>query len=126
MENENEFDNYPVYLGGPNPEGGIYMIHTQDYSDKSTRHVYGDVYMSNSPDTFKNLVSESKPRKWLVVHGEVFFNPGAIELLKKDPEWKVIEHDEDMIFEGIGEEEWIGYRWSDVRWQRAAKKVGIL
>ncbi|MCP3872108.1 MAG: hypothetical protein GY699_02995 [Desulfobacteraceae bacterium] len=77
--NENEFDNYPVYLGGPNPEGGIYMIHTQDYSDKSTRHVYGNVYMSNSPDTFKNLVSESKPRKWLVVHGENFFNPGAIK-----------------------------------------------
>jgi len=123
---KDEFANLPVYLGGPANDGGIYLIHTQDYSDQSTRHVYGNVYISSSPKTFQNFVTKSPPQKWLVVFGEIFFNPNAMELLEKDPEWQVVDHDEDMIFEGTGEEEWIGYRWSDVKWHRAAKKTGIL
>lgn len=125
-ERKSEFDNLPVYLGGPGKEGSIYLIHSGDYSDKSTRHVFRNVYVSSSPETFQNFVEKSQPKKWLAVFGEVFFNPDALELLKGDPEWKIVGHDEDMIFDGAGEEEWIGYRWSDVKWRRAAKKIGIL
>tara|TARA_B000000557_G_scaffold199053_1_gene164297 strand:+ start:59 stop:688 length:630 start_codon:yes stop_codon:yes gene_type:complete len=95
----------PVYWGGPVNKNKVFILHTNEYSDKSTIKIR-DLSISSDYETLLKIAENKGPKKNLIVIGLSSWGPEQLEGEFERESWVLSEINEEIVFEIENSEKW--------------------
>ena len=95
----------PVFWGGPVNKNKVFILHTNEYSDKSTIKIR-DLSISSDYETLLKIAENKGPKKNLIVIGLSSWGPEQLEGEFEKDNWVLSEISEEIIFEIENSEKW--------------------
>ena len=95
----------PVFWGGPVNKNKVFILHTNEYSDKSTIKIR-DLSISSDYETLLKIAENKGPKKNLIVIGLSSWGPEQLEGEFERDSWVLSEINEEIVFEIENSEKW--------------------
>ena len=105
----------PVYSGGPIQTEQGFILHSPETSWQSTFRTSGALSLTASRDILEAIAVGEGPQEFLIALGYAGWGPGQLEQEMLENSWLTCAADENIIF----------HTPIDLRWNQAAKLVGI-
>ena len=104
----------PIFWGGPLDKNRIFVLHTNEYSNKSTK-IFNTLSVSNDLKILIDIVENKGPKNSLIIIGISAWNDNQLEGEFMNNLWSLAEIDLKLIFK----EE------NDKKWNNAKKKIFV-
>ena len=98
--------NVILHYGGPVEPERLYVLHSSEYSGKSTSMVGPGVAVSGDPAVLEDIAQGKGPRQSLLIFGYAGWAPGQLEGEIKAGAWFSIPADPALIFDSDAETKW--------------------
>ena len=95
----------PVFWGGPVNKNKIFILHTNEYADKSTIKI-SNLSISSDYETLLKIAENKGPKKNIIVIGLSSWGPEQLEGEFERDSWVLSEIKEEIIFEIENSEKW--------------------
>jgi len=95
----------PIFWGGPVNKNKIFILHTNEYADKSTIK-FRNLSISSDYDTLLKITDNKGPKNKIVVIGLSSWGPEQLEGEFEKDSWVLSEIKEEIIFETENSEKW--------------------
>ena len=95
----------PVYWGGPVDENKIFVLHSKEYKNDSTRE-YKNISLSGDYKVLFEIASNKGPKGSLIIMGYSGWASGQLEGEMERDWWTLSEIDVDLIFETKDSKKW--------------------
>jgi len=115
IECSNEFNNIPIYLGGPVNQGRVYILHEKPFGWKGTIQVSSDIAITNTLDIMYAIAKNEGPEKFLLIIGNAGWTQGQLEKEIMANAWLHTSISEEIIFDIPAKK----------RWEKANLMMGI-
>jgi len=106
--------NIPVFWGGPVDVKEIFILHSTEYQNDTTKN-YGNVSITQDYDILFDIAENRGPEKSLVILGYSGWGSGQLEGEMERDHWILSDIDLDITFDNE----------SDTKWNKAYKKSFI-
>ena len=104
----------PIFWGGPLDENRIFILHTNEYSNRSTQ-IFNSLSVSNDLKILIDISENNGPKDSLIMIGISAWGGNQLEGEFERNQWSLAEIDLNLIFK----EE------NDNKWNRANKKIFV-
>lgn len=111
-----EIERTPLYYGGPVEMSRGFVLHSRDYETANTVLINEDYGITATLDVIKAIGEGNGPHNYRVALGYSGWKAGQLEQELLDNMWLVGSAPADLIFNGS----------SDLKWENAIKKEGLL
>ena len=95
----------PIFWGGPLDENKIFVLHSNDYSSKSTK-IYSSLSVSNDLQILIDISEKKGPKKSLILIGISAWIDGQLEGELERNQWSLAEFNLDLIFNEKNNNKW--------------------
>ena len=106
---------FPFHIGGPLNQNNGFILHSNDYKNKTTIKVSSKVCLTVSSEILVDIANNKGPKKFFISLGYSGWGPGQLEDEIKNNSWININEESDLLF-GANTEK---------KWSEAIKKTGI-
>jgi putative transcriptional regulator len=112
LENKNSEKNklynikVPVYWGGPVNVNKIFILHSKEYKNESTRK-FKDVSLSSDYKILFEIADKKGPEKSLIIMGYSGWDDGRLEGEMEREHWILSRLDVDLIFKKDNSKKWL-------------------
>ena len=108
-------DRVNIHIGGPLDSVRTFVLHTSDFTKKSTYKINETFSLSTSLEIFKAIAMGKGPRQCLVTLGYSGWEPGQLESEIQQNGWLIAPADEEIVF------------MPDIskKWEKAFSKIGV-
>ena len=106
---------FNLFSGGPVEPGAGFVLHTNDYQTDSTGMVRGQVAVTASLKTLRDIGLGKGPRRYGVYLGYAGWGPGQLEREMLMGGWDIAPYDEAIVFDDEFK----------TKWTRARATIGI-
>ena len=96
----------PIFWGGPVSENRIFILHSKEYKNTTTKN-YKDVSISSDYNILFEIAEKKGPKNKLVILGISSWGGGQLEGEMEREGWTLSEIDTDLIFEEDSSEKWL-------------------
>jgi len=103
---EINFNNAPVYFGGPVESAKGFILHSSDYFKPGTQIMHSNISLTSTIDILRDIAEGRGPYKQIFALGCAGWAPGQIENEIKENAWINIPADESIVFDVNNEEKW--------------------
>lgn len=115
IEYNSRADSIPIHIGGPVHIDEIFVLHGPPYNWEGCFAISPSLFLSNTRDILEAIALGRGPSSYIITLGCAGWAPGQLESEIKANAWLTCNASEDVIFEIPIE----------IRWEEAAKKMGI-
>ncbi len=98
--------NIPIFWGGPVDEKQIYILHSSEYKNETTKK-YKGISVTRDRKILFDIAENKGPKKSLVVLGYSGWGDGQLEGEMEMEHWILSEISQKIIFEKKSENKWI-------------------
>ena len=95
----------PIFWGGPLDENKIFVLHSNDYSSKSTK-IYNSLSVSNDLQILIDISEKKGPKNSLILIGISAWIGGQLEGELERNQWSLAEFNLDLIFNEKNDNKW--------------------
>ena len=95
----------PIFWGGPLDENRIFVLHSNDYVNKSTK-VYDALSLSNDLQILIDISEDHGPKDSLIIIGISAWGDDQLEGELEREQWSLAEYDLNLIFRLTNEDKW--------------------
>ncbi len=95
----------PIFWGGPLDENRIFVLHSNDYVNKSTK-VYDALSLSNDLQILIDISEDHGPKDSLIIIGISAWGDNQLEGELEREQWSLAEYDLNLIFRLTNENKW--------------------
>ena len=106
---------FPFHIGGPLNQNNGFILHSNDYKNKSTMKVSNNVCLTVSTDILTDIAQGKGPKHFFISLGYSGWGPGQLEDEIKQNSWINLNEELDLLFEIDPEK----------KWKNALQKTGI-
>ena len=106
---------FPFHIGGPLNQNNGFILHSNDYKNKSTMKVSNNVCLTVSTDILIDIAQGKGPKDFFISLGYSGWGPGQLEDEIKNNSWINLNEQMDLLFEKDTED----------KWKSAIKRTGI-
>jgi len=106
---------FPFHVGGPMSQNNGFILHSNDYKNKSTIKVSKKVFLTVSTDILIDIAKGKGPKDFFISLGYSGWGPGQLEDEIKNNSWINLNEHMDLLFDKNIEE----------KWNTAIKRTGI-
>ncbi len=106
-----------LHLGGPVQTGAVFVLHTPDFDNQTTRRVRGGFSMTATRSILEAIAEGHGPRRALFAVGYAGWSSGQLEEEIERGDWLDAPADEATVFDD-GED-------ADSRWKRVYDAAGL-
>ena len=96
----------PIYWGGPVDENKMFILHSNDYKNETTKK-YNNLSTSSDLTTLVKIAEKKGPKKSLVILGLAAWNIGQLDGEIEFERWTLSEINMDLIFEVENNKKWL-------------------
>ena len=107
--------NQMILIGGPVQPELCWVVHTPDFSGKSTTHLGEDLCLSAAQEVLTNITDGSGPRDYILGVGYAGWGPGQLDKEIEQEAWWLSDMDLMPILE----------QPYDLRWDMVMKNLGL-
>ncbi|NDF11641.1 MAG: YqgE/AlgH family protein [Proteobacteria bacterium] len=104
-----------VHFGGPVDMVRGFVLHSTDYQSEDTFAMNEDIALTSSIDILRDIVEGTGPKKHLLALGYSGWTANQLEREIEANSWLSVPASTEIIFDSKNE----------VKWQKAAKSVGV-
>ena len=105
-ENKKNDVDFPFHIGGPLNQNNGFILHTNDYKNKSTIKVSSNVCLTVSTEILVDIARNKGPNNFFISLGYSGWGPGQLEEEIKNNSWINIKEELDLIFDVEAEKKW--------------------
>lgn len=105
----------PVYAGGPVEQARGFVLHSPDYTGKTTLPVGTQTSLTVTTEILRDISAGTGPKDFLVILGYAGWDAGQLEKEIKENAWLPVKATPEILFGGNAEE----------KWSAAIKSLGI-
>ena len=105
----------PVYAGGPVDQARGFVLHSSDYTGKTTLLVGTQTSLTVTTEVLRDIASGSGPKDFLVILGYAGWDAGQLEREIKENAWLPVKTTPEILFDAKAEN----------KWDSAVKSLGI-
>jgi len=98
--------NIPVYWGGPVNVNKIFILHSKEYKNESTRK-FKNVSLSSDYKILFEIADKKGPEKSLIIMGYSGWDSGQLEGEMEREHWILSKLDVDLIFKKDNSKKWL-------------------
>ena len=95
----------PIFWGGPLDENRIFVLHSNDYSSKSTK-IYDSLSVSNDLKILIDISENNGPNESLIIVGISAWGDNQLEGELERNQWSLAEFDSNLIFKEKNDDKW--------------------
>ena len=96
----------PIYWGGPVDKNKMLILHSDDYSNETTKK-YNNVSISSDILTLIKIAENLGPKKSIVILGLSAWNSGQLDGEIEKGDWTLSEMNIDIVFEKENNNKWL-------------------
>ena len=96
----------PIYWGGPVDENKMFILHSNDYKNETTKK-YNNLSTSSDLTTLVKIAEKKGPKKSLVILGISAWNIGQLDGEIELERWTLSETSIDLIFDIENKKKWL-------------------
>ena len=95
----------PIFWGGPVDEKQIYILHSMEYKNDTTKN-YKDISITRDYKILFDIAENKGPQKYLIILGYSGWADGQLEGEMEVDHWILSELDSQIIFEEESKNKW--------------------
>ena len=95
----------PIFYGGPVEEKQIYILHSKEYKNDTTKS-YKDISITRDYNILFDIAENKGPQKYLIILGYSGWADGQLEGEMEVDHWILSELDSQIIFEEESKNKW--------------------
>lgn len=107
--------NSPILFGGPVQTDFFWVLHSANYSCRSTMKIHDNFSLSSALDILPNIDSPNCPEIFHVGVGYSGWAPAQLDHEIEDGSWWLTEFNKEIVFETVFEN----------RWEKSIKSLGV-
>jgi len=97
--------NIPIFWGGPVDVKEIFILHSSEYENESTRN-YGNISVSKNYGVLFDMADNKGPNKSLVILGYSGWGSGQLEGEMERDDWILSDIDLNILFDNESKTKW--------------------
>lgn len=113
---------WPVYWGGPQAPGVIWLLHDQGWSMSNTLAVGSELAITSHPEMFDVLAQGHCPRHSRIIAGTAAWRPGQLESEIAAQAPRTSDH--SWLYSQVPSAEWLLEHSTDQLWTAAVAQAG--
>ena len=96
----------PIFWGGPVDEKQIYILHSEEYKNKTTKN-HKDISITRDYKILFDIAENKGPKNFLIILGYSGWADGQLEGEMEVDHWILSELDSQIIFEEESKNKWL-------------------
>lgn len=96
----------PVYAGGPVERHKVFVLHSGEYRRPATLDITADLALTGAPEIFRDIATNTGPRKFLIAFGYAGWSPGQLEGELARNTWYTASLDLNLVFDTDRDRVW--------------------
>ena len=96
----------PIFWGGPLDQNKIFILHSNDYKDRTTKKFF-NISISKGNEILFEIAQKKGPKESIVIVGLSAWTVGQLDGEVEKGNWTFSEINNDLIFENKNEEKWL-------------------